>query len=99
MKKTVNESDFIEAFKSWESRKDSFTVPALKALFNYYEELEADSGVEMELDVVAIDCDWYEYDSFEEVQDNYSNIETIEELQDRTQIIELANGHILVMAF
>lgn len=57
----VYESDFIDAFKNWETYKDNFTYEALKALFSYFEEYEEATGEDIELDVVAICCDWSEY--------------------------------------
>jgi len=60
MKITVTESMFCEQFKRL--RPENFTNAALESLFAYYEEMEQGSGEEMELDVVAICCDWTEYD-------------------------------------
>jgi hypothetical protein len=63
MKTTINQSDFVSAFKGNLERKNQFSYGALRALFDYYEELEQQSGEEFELDVVAICCDWTEYDT------------------------------------
>lgn len=57
---TVNSTMFVDAFHSM-GREDQFSLPALYALFNYLEDLEQDSGEEMELDVIAICCDYTEY--------------------------------------
>jgi len=46
--------------------RQDFTYEAAKALAEYYEELERDTGEEMEMDRVAIRCDWTEYESAEE---------------------------------
>ena len=62
----VTEYDFIEAFTNL--RPDNFSYTSLKALFEYYEECEEGSGVPMELDVIAICCDWGEYTYAEAVQ-------------------------------
>lgn len=61
MKITLNFSQFID---NWpESRKDQFSYDALRAIFDYLEEIEAGSGEDIEFDPVAICCDWAEYDS------------------------------------
>lgn len=41
------------------------------ALARHYEEMEEESGEEMELDVVAIRCEWTEYKTLQEVAEDY----------------------------
>ena len=71
MKKTVNFSDFCDAFVS-ANRDDSFSYEGKKALFDYFEELERDCCEEIELDVIAFCCEYSEYESVQEVMDQYS---------------------------
>ncbi len=97
MKQTVNKSDFRDAFNRMD-RKDNFTYEALGVLFDYYEQLDDDCGTETELDVIAICCEWCEYDSLTDVRDAYSDIETLDELRDHTTVIEVGEG-LLVQAF
>ena len=71
---TINENQFIDAFRTWDTYKDNFSYEGLKAL---YEELEQvaecmDNG-QVELDVVAICCDYTEYENFQEFLDNYGD--------------------------
>jgi len=61
MKKTLSTYEiadtlFADENAGW-SRKGAF------ALAEYFEEYEEDTGEEMELDVVAVRCDFSEYDS------------------------------------
>jgi hypothetical protein len=58
MKQTINLSQFRDAFKA--IRPDNFSYEGLEILFNGLEEFEDDTGEEMELDVIAICCDFYE---------------------------------------
>lgn len=58
MKTTINLFDFQSAFES--IRPDNFTNEALEALFNYFQEIENSTGEEIELDVIAICCDYAE---------------------------------------
>jgi hypothetical protein len=51
MKTTVNQYDFIEAFHRYD-RYEQFGYDALCSLFDYMEQLEEDTGEEMELDVL-----------------------------------------------
>ena len=70
MKTTVNRYDFKRAFAD-AGRKDQFSYDGLKALFEYLEQLEQDTGEELELDVIALCCDYSE-DTPEEIARNYS---------------------------
>lgn len=55
----VNLSDFRDAFRS-AGRKDQFSYDGLRVIFDYMEELEDSIGEPVELDVVAICCDYAE---------------------------------------
>ncbi len=66
MKQTLSLSDFHDAFIRMD-RKENFSREAREILFDYFEEIYPD----MELDVIAICCDFYE-DSWEDVALNYS---------------------------
>jgi hypothetical protein len=70
MKTTIDFSDFREAFRRY-GRADSYTAEGLEMLFNHFEEMESDTGTEMELDVIAICCD-YDENHWEDVASNYS---------------------------
>lgn len=60
MKTTVSEHDFIDSFRLCD-RSDNFSYEGRKALFAHMEELEDDCGVELELDPIAICCEFSEY--------------------------------------
>lgn len=71
MKQTISFSQFHDAFKLWETYKDNFTYNGLHALFDYLEEYEQSTGEEVELDVVALCCDYAEYPSAYEAMQEY----------------------------
>jgi predicted ArsR family transcriptional regulator len=83
MKTTVNFSEFRDSFQ--EIRPDNFSYEGLKHLFSWLEQYEEDTGEEMELDVIAICCDFSE-DYFQNIADQYgldlSKYETDEEKQE-----------------
>jgi hypothetical protein len=55
---------------------------------------------EMEFDPVAIRCDFDEYESLEDVKQNYQDIETLEDLQKYTTVIEIPNSdRLIIQAF
>lgn len=70
MKTTVSRYDFERAFAD-AGRKDQFSYEGLSVLFDHLEQMEADNGEEIELDVIALCCDYYE-DTAEAIARNYS---------------------------
>ena len=84
--------DFEEHFNAM-GRGDQFSRQAMEALFEYYSDME-----DFQLDVVAICCDWTEFDSEQDALDNYG-FEEIGELEEQTITFELPNGHWLVLNF
>ena len=69
MKSTVNKSAFMDAFSSMD-RYNQFGYEGLSVLFDYLEEYEDSAGEEIELDVIALCCD-YSHDSIEDIAANY----------------------------
>jgi hypothetical protein len=70
MKVTIDFPDFQDAFRRY-GRLDNFSRQGLELLFYYFEELEDGMGQEIELDVIAICCDYAE-DTVEDIARNYS---------------------------
>jgi len=70
MKTTVSKYDFERAFVDAD-RKENFSYEALGLLFDYFESYEEETGQEIELDVIAICCDYNE-DTIEDIIANYS---------------------------
>ena len=106
MKKTINQYDFERAFSDM-GRKDQFTFKGKKALFEYLESLEEDTGEQVELDVIALCCDYAEYDSaldcaneydFEvdpDQDDEEQEESALDYLRYRTSVIEFDGGVII----
>ena len=69
--KSINQSDFIDAFKAWDTYKDKYSYNALMAMYDYFQELSVDMGEPFELDVVAIACDYSEYSTAYEAMEQY----------------------------
>lgn len=59
MKQTIGFCQFCDAFREMD-RKENFSYDGLRVLFDYFEEIEADTGEEMELDVISICCEYNE---------------------------------------
>ena len=70
MKTTVSLHHFRDEFSAF-GRADQFSHEGLVVLFEYLEQYEEGTGEELELDVIALCCDFYE-DTVEAIADNYS---------------------------
>ena len=102
---------FVEQFKR--VRPDNFSRAALEALFAHFEEQERDQGEEFELDVIAICCDWTEYDSVLEAAESYgfkadesdderadtSDRDALEFLQDNTTVLDLGTNGVVMLNY
>jgi len=111
MKTTTTLSSFVQAFRTM-NRVEHFSYDGLEALFNYLEELEKDTGEEIELDVIAICCDYAE-STAEEIASDYridlseaegddDEIESIVEeyLNENTMLVaKLDNGNFVYAQF
>lgn len=91
---TITRHEFIDAFLRSDTYKNNFSYDALSTLFEYYEELEEDTGEQVELDIVAIACDWVEYDNIEDVvKDHYGKeSEEYAQMVDYQRSFEMIEG-------
>jgi len=69
MKTTVNFSEFRDLFQ--QIRPDNFSYDGLKHLFSWLEQYEEDTGEELELDVIAICCEYSEQ-NWKTIANDYS---------------------------
>ena len=93
MKTTVNIYQFRNEFE--QTRPNNFSYDGLTALFDYLEEYEESCGTDVELDVIALCCEFTEYVDLAEIQQNYTDIESMEDLNDHTMVIEFDSGIII----
>jgi uncharacterized alpha/beta hydrolase family protein len=108
----IDESLFISRFEDYkrvvtpENKNGNFTYKGLRALFNYLESYEEDTNEKINLDVIALCCEYNEYSDLDEYLKNYSNtheakteeeteeefIKRIEEeINDKTTLIKFEN--------
>ena len=87
MKQTVNITDFVNAFEKM--RPSNFTYEGLECLYNYLIDFEQDTNTEIELDVIALCCDYSEYKNLDEYKQNYSSINSIKDIKDSTIFIPI----------
>lgn len=95
MKTTVSVYDFREAFR--QAGRENFSYDALGLLFDYFEELEEDMGSEIELDVVAICCEYSEDDAVS-IAGNYDiDITDMDEAEALESVQDYLNNHTSVV--
>jgi len=88
MYRTVNFTDFVDAFRGM-GRENRFTYEGKQALFDYLVEMELDTREPIELDVIGLCCEFTEYESLAQLQEDYPDIESMEELEDYTTVIPI----------
>ena len=100
---TITEWDFIKAFDRM-NRSTNFSVEGRKALFDFFEEQDP----AMELDVIAICCEFSEYDDLEQLKADYSHSvpdgmeddeDVLEHFQNETLVFELPLGGLVIQSF
>jgi len=127
IKQTINFSHFCDAF--WDTYKNNFSYNGKKALFDYLEEYSESVWEDVDLDTVALCCDYTEYDTAWEAMEAYQSedmpvvdlqeysdthngegmdlVEIQEEqekmalewLQERTIVIEVEGGGVIIANF
>lgn len=98
IKKYVSFYDFCDSFS--DTYKDNFSYHGKRALYDYLEQLSDDMGEDIELDTVALCCEYSEYDTaLEAYKDHHTGTldiegdedemeeQAMEWLQDNTQVI------------
>jgi hypothetical protein len=89
----VTKHNFINAFHN-KDRGDQFTYEALCALFEYLDESDT------ELDVIGLCCDFVEFESLAEFQEQYGNAyQTMEDIEHETIVIPVDGSRFIVGAF
>lgn len=87
MYQSVSFGDFCDAFRSMD-RKENFSYEGKRVLFDYLEEYEDSTGERIELDIIALCCEYSE-DSTEDIIQNYT-IDIEEDMTDeeKADIVE-----------
>ena len=95
MKQTINFYQFRDAFKNL--RPNNFSYEGLTVLWEYFEQYEESTSTEIELDVIAICCDYTE-STIEEVLNNYG-LNSIEELEEQTIVIPVNDKEVIYLNY
>ena len=102
MKTIVSELQFVESFRLC-GRESQFSVRARYALFSHFEQVEEDSDTEIELDPIAVCCDFAEYPSALKAANDFgfkgNELDTEESaldwLHEQTQVVPFEGGVVI----
>lgn len=75
MTTTVSEYDFVNWFRTSETRRDQFSREALFALYSYLIELEESTDQTIEFGPIALCVEFTEYKTADEAASNYFDYE------------------------
>ena len=99
MKQTINDYQFHNAFVTM-GRGSQFTYEGRSALYEYFEEYEDSTGEAVELDVIAICCEYSDYANLKEFQAAYGKeYETREDIEEQTALIPVNNDSFIIQQF
>ena len=91
----ISNHDFWQWLQNSGSYKDNFTYQGSKALIEHLEQCEEDTGEKIQFDPIALCCEFSEYKDLNEIKENYTNIKSMNDLHDHTQVIEFDGGVII----
>jgi len=103
MKTSVTFCTFREAFERMD-RANQFSREGLSKLFDYLESYEDETGEEIDLDVIALCCDYTE-STFTQVADDYSISIDYDDCADdeeraellKSEVLDFLNNHTMVV--
>ena len=90
---TITLSMFRDYFYKSDQYNNVFSYKGLEKLYNYLWELSEDIGEDIEMDIVAFSCDYAEYNSIKDFQEDYGKeYKTIKDIEEQTTVIKLKNN-------
>ena len=98
------EINFYE-FESWfnEHRPNNFSHSGLRALFDWLESYEEETGEHIHFDPIALCCEYTEYDDLKEFQGDYTaeeyQVDDYKKLDYFTQVIPIDKESFIILAF
>ena len=98
MKQEIYFNDFCDAFRTM-NLDNNFTYKGKKALFDYLEEYEESTGESVNFDIIALCCEYTEYENLKELQANYTDIESMEDLENNTTVIKIDDDAFIIQNY
>ena len=95
---TISKTQFRDEFTAY-NRQDNFSSEGLDALYDYLTDLEEQCDMSIELDVIALCCEYTEYDNYYQAVEVYAT-DCYNTLEDNTTVIytgEYASGSSVIV--
>ena len=86
--------DFKRAFEDY-GREEQFSLEGLEELYNFLEDEPQDE----ELDVIGLCCEFTEYESLEALQEDYEDIQTLDDLANKTFYLQTHKNSIIILNY
>jgi len=97
MYQRITFSDFVDAFRR-HGREEQFSYDGKRALFDYLEQLEEDTGKPVELDVIGLCCEYEESTVDDLIEDYGLDASECEDDDDRRILVEkFLNKHATII--
>jgi len=96
MKQSINFSQFVDAFRAHD-RYDSFGYAGLRVIFDYLEDYEEQCNEEIELDVIAICCDYNIMDIEDIVKEYRIDVSDVDADDLEGFVLEYLNNNTMVL--
>lgn len=99
MKQEITFCQFCDRFRDMD-RNNNFSYNGKRALYDWLEMLSDDTGEEYLLDVIALCCEFTEYEDLKEFQQDHSKYyQTIEDIEQETKVIKIDKNSFIIQAF
>ena len=96
MKDTIQKHQFVDEMAQ---DKHGFSFEGASALFDYFEHLEQECDMQIEFDPIAFRCEYVEYESLEELNEDYNEDYDMQSLSENTQVIDVDGERLIIQAF
>ena len=95
----ITKSQFRDEFNS--IRPDNFSYDGLSALYDWIIDISEQADIKaIKLDVIAICCEYSEYESLEEFNKDYDrDYESIDDIRDDTTLIPINSESFIIQQF
>jgi hypothetical protein len=94
MIRTITQSDFVNAFDQ-RGRGKSWSLRGLEALYDFLEDVDPN----YDLDVVALDCQYSDFNAMGDLQNDYEHLFDEDEEYDDEEIIDTLSNHTTVIRY
>lgn len=95
----ITKSEFRDAFIRMD-RKENFSYQGLGVLYDWLEEFYEEADKPYELDVIALCCDFTEYDSLEDFNNDYNReYEDVDDISEDTLVMKIDSSSFIIQNF